>query len=275
MATDGDWQTAQERAKRERIKAFWDSQAELGEKAGTQDIILHQLEVEAIAKYIKDGDTVLDVGCGNGEAGEYLRNIYGRELDWWGIDYSDKMIEAARARLGKSMFLEVANILDFYAGMLDSKGRTDMIYTRFDVIYSKRCLINLASWEEQKQAIENICSLLKPGGIYAMCESSQDGLDWINQLRQAVGLAAIVPPFHNVYIQDKDIERLEVEGARLERIEEFSGLYYLASRVFNAAMAAEHGGIPDYNAGINRLALRLPNMGLRGQSRIWVWRKAG
>jgi cyclopropane fatty-acyl-phospholipid synthase-like methyltransferase len=48
------------------VCAFWNSRAGLGQWAGSRDVIAKQLEVEAIATYVRDGMRVLEVGCGNG-----------------------------------------------------------------------------------------------------------------------------------------------------------------------------------------------------------------
>lgn len=48
------------------IYVFWNSRAGFGQTASTRDIVLKQLEIRAILKYVSDGMRVLDAGCGNG-----------------------------------------------------------------------------------------------------------------------------------------------------------------------------------------------------------------
>ena len=39
-----------------------------------------------------------------------------------------------------------------------------------------------------------------------MLENSLDGLDKINALRQEAGLDKVVPPWHNLYFRDSEVE---------------------------------------------------------------------
>ena len=62
-------------------------------------------------------------------------------------------------------------------------------------------------------------------------------------------------------------------GLLLEGVNDYSGVYYFLSRVVNAALAARAGKEPQYDSPVNKLALKLPGIGIRGQGRIWLWRK--
>jgi SAM-dependent methyltransferase len=143
----------------------------------------------------------------------------------------------------------------------------------FDLIYTERALINLPDWPSQKQAIENIIELLKPGGLYVMCENSLDGLAEINLWRQQLGLAEIKPPWHNRYLRDDEINQSTFPGAKLESISYYGATYYFLSRIVNAWLAAQEKKEPEYDAPVNQLALRLPPLGKFGQGRLWIWRK--
>ena len=51
------------------IRDFWEGQAKqhgASHEASWGDSYAIALEIEAIARYLKDGQTVLDVGCANG-----------------------------------------------------------------------------------------------------------------------------------------------------------------------------------------------------------------
>ena len=72
------------------------------------------------------------------------------------------------------------------------------------MVYSERCLINILDWEEQKQALNEICRVLKPGGFYLMLENFTDGLTNINKARKEFGLEALTEAYHNKYF-DKDL----------------------------------------------------------------------
>src|SRR5919108_2462116 len=247
------------------VCAFWNSRAGLGQWAGTRDVIAKQLEVEAISTYIRDGMRILEVGCGNGITAIELARRYSVEI--LGIDFAEEMIAAARAMAAGQ---ELRGSVHFEVGDVQTLFRFTQ---KFDLIYSERVLINLSTWAAQEQAIRNITDLLIEGGLYLMCENSQDGLQKINSLRERVGLPAIVPPWHNRYLRDAELNQIALTGVKLDNINYYSSTYYFLSRVVNASLAAEQGNEPDYDAPINRLALQLPSIGELGQGRIWLWRK--
>jgi ubiquinone/menaquinone biosynthesis C-methylase UbiE len=250
------------------IRAFWDSRAGLGEWAGTRDVIAKQLEIEAIASFVRDGMKVLEIGCGNGITAIELAKRYRVEIE--AIDFAAGMIAAANDLLAGQ---ELRGRVGFRVGdVRDGLGRLSAGY---DLIYTERVLINLPDWPAQRQAIREITALLAEGGLYVMCENSQDGLDRINALRRRVDLPEITPPWHNRYLRDAEIEQMDLPGVVLEGVHHFSSTYYLLSRVVNAWLAAQAGEEPDYEAPVNRLALQLPAIGELGQGRIWLWRSHG
>jgi len=249
----------------EKIREFWNSRAGLGVYAGTRDVILKQLEIEAIAAHIYDGKRVLDVGCGNGITAIEMARRY--RVDVLGIDFASEMIARARDLANN---VELKGSVQFQIGDVRSLPRT---LGRFQVIYTERTLINLPDWPTQRQAISDITRLLEVGGLYVMCENSQDGLDAINALRQRIGLPPITPPWHNRYFRDAELMDLAIDDVTLEGVEHYSSTYYFLSRIVNAWLAAQEGKEPDYESPINRLALQLPAIGELSQGRIWLWRK--
>jgi ubiquinone/menaquinone biosynthesis C-methylase UbiE len=248
------------------ICAFWNSRAGLGQWAGSRDVIAKQIEVEAIATYVRNGMRVLEIGCGNGITAIELARRYDVEI--LGIDFAAEMIAAATGmlddqRLNGRVRFEVGDALSL-----------SHFSDKFDLVYTERVLINLSDWPTQRQAIADIADLLADGGLYVMCENSQDGLDCINSLRERVGLSTITPPWHNRYFRDAEIAQANFPGIKLEAVNDYSSTYYFLSRIINARLAAERGAQPDYDDPVNQLALRLPSIGNLGQGRIWLWRKA-
>ena len=247
------------------VRTFWNSRAGLGQWAGTRDVIAKQLEIEAISKNVSDGMRILEVGCGNGITAIELASRFC--VDILGIDFAADMIDAARTllhghTLKGSVRFEVGDVREL---RVESGG--------FDMIYTERVLINLPNWPAQQEALRQMTGLLAPGGLYVMCENSQDGLDALNTLRVRVDLPAIVPPWHNVYFRNALLEQLRLQDVVLENVDDYSSTYYWLSRVINASMAASEKKEPDYESPINQLALRLPSIGNFGQGRIWLWRK--
>lgn len=247
------------------IRHYWNNRAKLGEEAGTRDIIAKLIEVEAIAKYVADGMKILEVGCGNGMTATQLAKRF--KVNIFGLDYAPKMVEAARNLAAKE---RLKGRVRFDVGDVCAMPN---FRDRFDLIYTERMLINLEDWQAQKKAIECITGLLVPGGVYVMCENSQDGLDKINAVRERIGLPKIDPPWHNVYFCDANLETLLIPRVELEAIDYYSSTYYFLSRVVNAWLAKREGKESNYEAPVNQLALMLPPIGDMAQGRIWLWRR--
>lgn len=250
---------------RDGVREYWNSRAGLGKWAGTQDLIAKELELKTISEFVQPGMKILDAGCGNGITAIELARRFPVTIT--AIDYAAEMVQEARviaettSLVGSVQFQEgdVTNL----AGLPQD----------FDLIYTERVLINLPDWETQRKAIAGLTNLLRVGGRYAMLENSMDGLEKINTLRLQVGLAAVMPPWHNRYLRDAEVERLTMAGVALEKIICHSSTYYFLSRVVNAWLAAREGREPDYSSPVNELGLQLPAMGDLGQGRTWVWKR--
>jgi ubiquinone/menaquinone biosynthesis C-methylase UbiE len=248
------------------VQAFWNRRAGLGQWAGTRDVTAKQLEMEVIASQVRDGMRVLEVGCGNGITALEIARRHLVRLT--AIDFAEEMVVAAR-KLAEGQDLK--GTVEFKVGDVRQMAG---IAERFDLIYTERVLINLPDWPAQWRALTDIVALLAPGGVYAMCENTQDGLDCLNDLRARAGLPAIEPPWHNRYFRDAELATVSLADVKLEDVCQYSSTYYFLSRVVNAWLAAREGKEPDYEAPVNQLALKLPPMGDCGQGRLWLWRKA-
>ena len=255
-----------ETEKRHDLHAFWNSRAGLGQWAGTRDVIAKQIEVEVLAEQARDGMRVLEVGCGNGITAIELARRH--RLSILAVDFAEEMIAAAKKLVAGQ---DLKGRVEFRVGDVRQMAH---FAERFDLIYTERVLINLPDWPAQEQALRDICALLVPGGVYAMCENSQDGLDAVNKLRGCVGLPPIPPPWHNLYLRDAELAAVRMPGIRLEAVRHYSSTYYFLSRVVNAVLAVREGKEPEYESPVNRLALELPPIGELGQGRLWLWRNA-
>lgn len=253
----------------ERLR-FWNHRASLGEWAGSRDVIAKHLEIDAIADFVTDQTTLLDVGCGNGVTAIELAHKTSATIE--GIDFAPEMVEGAKklaaqaieaGQLKGAVSFSVGNILELPA-----------LERKFDVTMTERVLINLPDWESQRKAIWNMTRPLKAGGLYLMSENSLDGLEKLNDLREIAGLTRIVQPSWNRYLYDAEVAAATFDDVVLEKVIYQSSTYYFISRVLNAWLAAQEGKEPDYDAPINQLGLTLPAiLGEVGQGRIWVWRR--
>lgn len=248
----------------DNVLKFWNERAGLGAWAGSRDVIAKHIEMDTLARFISDGQRVLDIGCGNGITAMELARRFAVRIT--GVDFSPEMVAAAQTLAADQEF---RGRVDFMVGEVPGIINVEPA----DVVYTERMVINLPSWAEQAQAIRDIGQLLAPGGLFLMCENSQTGLDRLNELRERVGLSRIEPPWHNRYLVDDEVAQGDGGVLELERVIDYSSTYYLLSRIVNASLAARDGREPDYDSPINRLALELPAMGNVGQGRLWIWRR--
>jgi SAM-dependent methyltransferase len=215
------------------IVELYRSEATKHGAAGTstiQDIRTRTLEIEAIFGYLNDGMHVLEVGCGNGYVAEQLVRTFAIDLD--AFDYSEDMIAIAKTRdlagLKGTVSFSQKDILD-----LDS-------HDSYDLVFSERCLQNLATWDDQKKGLDNICRSLKKGGVYIMLESFWTGLNNLNAARRELGLQEIPESWHNrFFVEDETITHMDSIGCDYVDQNCFLSGYYFGSRVLLPALLPE------------------------------------
>ncbi|MEK7167062.1 MAG: methyltransferase domain-containing protein [Patescibacteria group bacterium] len=112
-------------------------------------------DLKEFNQYIQNGDTILDLGCGNGRLFELFNN---KKINYFGIDNCEKLIEIAKEKykLTKvNFFIEDALDLSFE----DQK---------FDVIFCVAVFNHIPSKELRIKVLENIKRVLKKDGILIM-----------------------------------------------------------------------------------------------------------
>jgi SAM-dependent methyltransferase len=229
-----------------QVKEFWDRRAQDTSNNDSEvthrDIWQRWLEIETLKRYLRPEDRLLDVGCG---AGYTTRLIAPLVREAVGVDYSESMIERARAAADvPALTFEVADVMSLQPGPLGT----------FDVAVSSRCLINLAGWPEQQQAIRNIASMLKPGGRFLFLEGLADGRDRLNEMRLASGLEAMPKVWHNVdFVEDQLQAFLAPMFSVLDH--RHFGVYDFVARVVHPMLVAPDA--PTYEAKINEIGARL------------------
>jgi ubiquinone/menaquinone biosynthesis C-methylase UbiE len=219
------------------------------------DQLLKNLEIENIEKFLENGMSVADIGCGNGYSTFHYANS--RKITIRGVDYSETMIlNAEKALLASDD--EIQKRITFQVGDVRATGLPD---ATFHAVITDRCLINLTSREDQMKAVREVHRILMPGGLYLMCEDTEQGLARLNNLREYMGLEAINVRWHNLYLDEAHI----LSGAQgifeLLQTVNFSSFYYVASRIINAKIAQEQGVEPQYDSDINRVAAMCSSLG--------------
>jgi ubiquinone/menaquinone biosynthesis C-methylase UbiE len=109
---------------------------------------------------IKEGDTVVDLGSGAGNDAFVARSIVGEKGKVIGIDFTDKMIEKARANAEKLNFTNV----EFRQGDIENMP---LAGNSADVVVSN-CVLNLVP--DKKQAFAETFRVLKKGGHFSVSD---------------------------------------------------------------------------------------------------------
>jgi len=213
------------------------------------DYNLRELEIDTAAAWMKDGDRVLDVGCGLGYA--VTQYALRHKVEAHGLDYAENMVAGARQLLEKNFPQLKVSVTFVHASVC----QTPFPDNHFDVVSSSRCLMALLDWELQKEALKEIHRILKPGGVMALMEGTMEGLERLNEMRSRFGLPAIDATGKDRLFTRKFVEAelLEYCGGMfaLEKIQRF-GMYYFLTRVAHPLLAAPES--PKYDAKINDIA---------------------
>jgi ubiquinone/menaquinone biosynthesis C-methylase UbiE len=216
-----------------------------------QDWRTRELELKALFSYMRDGDDVLEVGCGNGYCAEELVKKFQVNVD--ATDFSLDLITIAQKRsLGKV------------------KGRVNFVHQdvlelnaeeKYDLIFTERCLQNLVSWEDQQKALKNIVNAMKPGSKLVLLESFWTGLNQLNEARKELDLSEVSPPWHNLFFDEpKTIEYLASLSCNYQEQNCFLSGYYFGSRVIYPSLLRD-GKQPHSSSVLNNYFWQWPSNG--------------
>ena len=234
------------------IKDYWESQgASYGAShwASWGDNWMIALEIENISKHIKDGDTVIDIGCANGYSTFQQAKLHNLK-SIVGIDYSENMIAHANSSLSKN---NLNSPITFNNGDIRKLEFAD---NSFDVAYTTRVVINLPTWQEQQLAITECLRIVKPGGTLVLSEGFWEPLTKLNALRQIFSLPALVEHDFNRYLKFHKLkEFLDAKGLDYEIID-FSSIYYLGSRLIREVVT-DPGSYEGFTNPINKIFYEL------------------
>lgn len=251
----------------EEIRNYWEGRAanDGSVQSTTQDVFLREIElntlIERIRKY--SPESIADVGCGDGRTTIGLARAFG-EAHFTGFDYSSAMIENAQKVLHSQNISNVS---------FERHDVSDSFVASYDFIYTTRCLINLPSWELQKNALRNIYNALNSNGVYLMIENFVEGQSNFNQIRRKYELPEIPIRDHNFFFSRQHLLDYANDLFTIDEEVNISSTYYLVSRVIYSRMCADSGMEPDYFDVHHRYAASLPFCGEFGPVRLISFRK--
>ncbi len=112
-------------------------------------------ELKNLAKMVKEGSSVLDLGCGNGR----LIDAFEQKINYFGIDQSEALIKLAKKRYPDNIF-RVGNALDL--NKLDFKKNE--IPSKYDFIFSIAVLQHIPGKKKRIEMLRSLKNNLKPEG---------------------------------------------------------------------------------------------------------------
>jgi len=237
---------------KDTIREYWENQAKKhkgSHEASWGDNFMIDLEIETIGRHIADGDSVLDVGCGNGFS-TFRQLAAHRVKSIIGVDYAAQMISQAKATKAER---NLDDRVSFEQGDVRSLRFGD---DTFDVVYTTRVIINLPTWEEQQGAIDECLRVVRPGGRIIFSEAFWEPLALLNAVRALGRLAPLIEHDFNRYLKKQKLEEyLGTKGLSFE-VEEFSSVYYLGSR-FLRELVTDISKYPGFTNPINEIFFNL------------------
>lgn len=229
------------------ILEFWNSQAEKHGKlhdASWGDIHAINLEIQTIGQFISANDDVLDVGCANGYS--MIHHLDKQVQSLTGVDFSASMIEQAQKNLqGKDVDCKIT----FEVGDVRNLQFED---NTFDVVYTTRTLINLPTWKEQIQGIEECIRVSKTNGKIIFSEGFWEPLVLLNAMRVLKSLPPLVEHDFNRYLKKSNLEDYFRSKSINFEVIDFSSIYYLGSRFLRELVTIPED-YPGYSNPINKL----------------------
>jgi ubiquinone/menaquinone biosynthesis C-methylase UbiE len=211
------------------IKEYW----EKPQTVSLRDENLRLLEQRMIETHLEPTESLLEIGCGDCvNTLNYSRS----SQSTLAMDYSRAMLKKAKMRV----IQDSSDRIHLLNGDLRSLRA---LKKKFHTIISQRCLINLSSWEEQREALLIVLDKLQDRGIFLLLETTHQGLETLNGLRQRAGFAPIPQPWHNQNFDLPQLLEFLKKNFQIEVMKDFS-LYFMNTRVLSPLLGLVPGTPP-------------------------------
>ena len=140
-----------------RGAAFWNStmgHAWVSQQAVISDVFTSVTSVSLVAAAAKQGEHVIDIGCGPGDTLLAFARAVGSSGDALGVDVSVPMLEFARHRAAEAGLANVTCALADATTYAFEPRRANLVYSRFGMMF----------FDDPIKAFTNIRSAMKMGG---------------------------------------------------------------------------------------------------------------
>jgi ubiquinone/menaquinone biosynthesis C-methylase UbiE len=131
---------------------------------------------------IKQGDHVLDVGCGSGGITASIASLVGDNGSVTGIDTSEHLIAIARENYSSlsNVHFEIADILQYTPGensntFVQFVPDNSCLPEQFDVVSAARVVQWVAN---PKEILLKMVALVKPGGYISVLDYNHEKIQW-------------------------------------------------------------------------------------------------
>ncbi|OGI00310.1 MAG: hypothetical protein A2Y25_01625 [Candidatus Melainabacteria bacterium GWF2_37_15] len=208
------------------IKNYWENENTVSLKDGNLQSIERNAILDAVKTLPESSlDILFDIGCGDATDTIFFLEHFKK---CYGYDYSKQMLEKAinncKEKIIKFRNFDILN---------------DDFNEKCTVAITKRCLINLGNFENQKKAILKIHNALNDNGYYLMLETCIDGLNNLNILRNKFNLESLKEPHHNTYFKLNNLLEFLKNYFEIQVMFNFS-TYFFLTRVYNPALTADY-----------------------------------
>lgn len=137
------------------LKDLREGYAKIADESSSTREKLYGDELKRFVDYVRDGEALLDVGCGDARSYALFAP---KNVAYAGVDLSEKLIAAARQRLqGTGAVFEVGDILDL-----------PVPDARYDVVLAVSVLHHVPSEEYRLAAVRELVRAVRPGGYVLM-----------------------------------------------------------------------------------------------------------
>jgi demethylmenaquinone methyltransferase/2-methoxy-6-polyprenyl-1,4-benzoquinol methylase len=176
---------------------------------------------DRLASYIKDGQRVLDIGCGTG-ALTFRAVQKGARVK--GIDVNPQMLEIAQKRAVQAGFAQNVELVEMGVAELEAEEAES-----YDVVMSGLCFSELTE-DELTYTLKEVVRVLKPEGLLLVADEARSGsalmmvLNWIMRLPLVIITYAITQTTTSAVkdLPDKvQTAGLSVKSIRLSKMQNF------------------------------------------------------